>query len=81
MKVRVRFFAATREAAKAQGAEVELAPDATVQTLLHALAQQFPALAPLLPKVRVAVDEDFADPATPLRETSDVALIPPVAGG
>ena len=81
MQVQVRFFAAAREAAKVSTTHVELAEPATVASLLAALERSFPPLAPLLPKLRVAVDEEFAGPTQALTASSDVALIPPVAGG
>lgn len=81
MHARVRFFAAAREAAKTSAATVELPEGATVAVLLSALATQFPALEKVLPKLRVAVDEEFVTNDTVLEEANDIALIPPVGGG
>lgn len=82
MRLTVHLFAAARERAGASTIEVELATEPpTVASLLSVLATARPALASLLPHVRVAVDQEFATPGTPLTERSEVALIPPVAGG
>ncbi len=81
MRVQVRFFAAARERVKVGSLELELADGATVADLTRALTERFPALTPLWPHLRIAVDQDFATPEVPLHEGAEVALIPPVAGG
>ncbi len=79
--VTVRFFAAAREQARASQARLELEAPVTVQAVLDALVARFPELGPLLPHLRVAVDEEFAKPSDAVRDGAEVALIPPVAGG
>lgn len=54
---------------------------ATVADLCAALAEQVPALAPLMNIVRVAVNQTFARPEDPVSEGDELALIPPVSGG
>lgn len=81
MKTTVRFFAAARERAGRSTLELELPAGATVADLVKALLHQVPALAPLLPKLRIAVAEEFAAPEEVIPEGAEVALIPPVAGG
>lgn len=81
MRVTIRFFAAARERAKRSTLELELAQGATVAQLTEALIATIPELAPLLPKVRIAVAEEFAQPTDVIPEGAEVALIPPVAGG
>jgi MoaE-MoaD fusion protein len=77
----VRLFAAAKERAKADRIEVRLVRPTTVNALLKAVPVACPALASLLPQLRVAVNEEFADGQTPIVEGDEVALIPPVAGG
>ncbi|MDP1826162.1 MAG: molybdenum cofactor biosynthesis protein MoaE [Archangium sp.] len=81
MKIIVRFFAAARERARASTREVELPAGAKVSDLTAALIQAIPELGPLMPKLRIAVAEEFAGPDDVIPEGAEVALIPPVAGG
>lgn len=60
---------------------VDLAPTPTVGELRRVLARQVPALAALLPRCRIAVNQDFADDDTPLSPSDEIAVIPPVSGG
>jgi len=80
MRITVLYFAAAREAAGLAREVLDPAP-ATVGALRQALATAHPPLARLLPRCRLAVDQDFADDAAPLTDGAEVALIPPVAGG
>lgn len=80
MPVHVLYFAAAREAAGASRETLAAVP-ATVADLRRALIEAHPGLARILPRCRIAVDQDFADDATPLRDGAEVALVPPVAGG
>lgn len=81
MKTTVRFFAAARERARRTTLELDLPTGATVADLTKALLREIPELAPLLPKLRIAVAEEFAQPDEVIPEGAEVALIPPVAGG
>jgi molybdopterin synthase catalytic subunit len=81
MLVTVRFFAAARDRAQRASLELELPAGATVQALVDALLVQLPDLASLMPKLRIAVAEEFAEPHDVIPEGAEVALIPPVAGG
>lgn len=79
--VTVRFFAAAREKTRCAEATVEVPPPVTVAALKAALSKRFPALDPLWPHLRVAVDQEFAGPDDAIPSGAEVALIPPVAGG
>ncbi|MBU6429701.1 MAG: MoaD/ThiS family protein [Cyanobacteria bacterium REEB65] len=48
---------------------------------MGALASSCPAITTLLPSCRIAVNNAFASPDTPVRGTDEVAVIPPVSGG
>lgn len=86
VRIKVLMFAAARERAGVAEHWIEV-PDGAPQVLTlgglqAAVLAAFPALAPLLPYLRWAVDEAFADdPAQPLAPGQVVALIPPVSGG
>jgi molybdopterin synthase sulfur carrier subunit len=84
MKVRVLYFARLRETFGLDREFLELPEGATVAVLLVTLRTRGgdwdACLAPNR-AFRVAVDQDVADPDTPLREGAEVALFPPVTGG
>jgi len=80
MPVRVLYFAAAREAAGTAREELHPAP-ATVVALRAALAARHPALARLLPRCRIAVDEEFVPDEAALPDGAEAAVVPPVAGG
>ncbi|MEM7675683.1 MAG: molybdenum cofactor biosynthesis protein MoaE [Myxococcota bacterium] len=82
MRFRVRLFAICRERAQRDEVEIELSEGtANVAAVKSAIARQYPALAPLLPAVRVAVNETFGLDDDPVQPTDELALIPPVSGG
>ena len=82
MIVRVKLFAVARQRAGQDHMEVEVPADgATVADLRAAIAKRCPALADVLPHVKVAVNSDYAGDKTAVPENSEVALIPPVSGG
>ena len=81
MRVTVLYFAAARERAGRGSETLELAVGATAADALARACALHPALAAVADKLRVAVDQEFAAPGTPLRDGAEVALIPPVAGG
>jgi molybdopterin converting factor subunit 1 len=80
MPVDVLYFAAAREAAGLAREELAATP-ATVADLRRVLVQAHPALARVLPRCRIAVDEEFADDTTPIADGVEIAVVPPVAGG
>jgi MoaE-MoaD fusion protein len=82
MELEVLFFAAARERVGASEQSVTLPDGASVTDLLDHLVAAHAALRPLLPYLRVAVDEAFvSDLSLPLSGGQVVALIPPVSGG
>jgi len=80
MPVQVLYFAAAREAAGVAREALAEVP-ATVGDLRRALERAHPGLARVLPRCRLAVDQEFADDDAPLRDGVEVAVVPPVAGG
>ncbi len=81
MKVCVKLFAVARDKTGQSSIEIELPDDATIRDLRAALAKECPALSPLLPATRIAVNSEYAADHTPLTADAEVALIPPVSGG
>ena len=81
MDLAVRFFALYRERAGCRTTVVELPEGSTVADLTEEVRRRFPMLAPLDVQIVVAVNADYAEPDTELRQGDDVCLIPPVSGG
>jgi molybdopterin converting factor subunit 1 len=79
--VRVRLFAIQRELAGTRELTLALDDGADVEAAWSAVAERFPVLAPGRPSLRFARNGDYAEPATPLVDGDEVALIPPVSGG
>ena len=81
MRVQVRLFARARDLAGADVLSVEVPEGANAGELRRALAARYPALAGLLERSALAVNEEFATETTPVRADSEVAVLPPVSGG
>ncbi|WNG25119.1 molybdopterin converting factor subunit 1 [Cystobacter fuscus] len=77
----ILYFAAARERAGLARESLEVPAGARVGEVLSLLATRHPGLAPLLPHLRVAVNQEFSTSETEVPPGAEVALIPPVAGG
>ena len=77
----VLLFARARDLIGADRIDVALPEPATVGELRRRLMQEYPNLAGLLEKSAFAVNNEFADDATPIASAAEVALLPPVSGG
>lgn len=76
---RVRYFAQAREAA---GTGSEVVPGTTVaEVLAVAVGRHGERLAAVLASSSVWLDGEPADPADPVTNGSEVAVLPPVSGG
>jgi molybdopterin converting factor subunit 1 len=81
MQVRVHLFARFRDLVGAEVVTLTLPDAATVRDLRHCLALAYPALAPLLERSAVAVNNDFAEDNRLIGADAEIALLPPVSGG
>ena len=81
MRVTLLYFAAARERAGTPSESLDLPEGATAGDALAAACARHLPLQAVSTKLRLAVDQEFAGPERKLREGSEVALIPPVAGG
>lgn len=83
MKIKVLYFASLREQLGMQGEDLDL-PSTTVaglRALLMARGEAWQeALGPRR-ALRMAVNREMAQPATPLGPGDEVAFFPPVTGG
>ncbi len=81
MILRIKLFAIARQRLGRDEVDVTLPDSATIADLRRALVEQFPALADVLPHIRIAVNSSYANDATVIPAGAEVALIPPVSGG
>lgn len=85
MRVRVLYFAHLRERRGAESELIDLSSEGgrggDVATVLAVIAKSHPDIAPLLPRVQVAVNQVVVPATTRLSDGDEVALIPPVSGG
>jgi molybdopterin converting factor subunit 1 len=80
VSVIVLYFASARDAAGTDSETLSRAP-ATVGQLRSALLTAHPALARVLARSRIAVDQEFVEDDAPVRDGAEVAVVPPVSGG
>src|SRR3954447_24830259 len=76
MKVTVRLFAGLRERAGSPTVELDLPEGASVADALGRLTYLAPDL-----ELVMAVNREYAPPATLLAAGDELALVPPVSGG
>lgn len=81
MRIQVRLFARARDLAGVDAFVLEFPAGATVAELRRRIAADYPALAALLTRSAIAVNNDFAEDSRVLTENTEVALLPPVSGG
>jgi molybdopterin synthase catalytic subunit len=79
--ITILYFAAARERAGTQRETLEVPERTRVQEVLRLLAERHSTLGPLLPHLRVAVNQEFVDKEAEVPAGAELALIPPVSGG
>jgi molybdopterin converting factor subunit 1 len=81
MNHRVRLFARAKDLAGSDAVTVDLPVGATVADLRRRLADEQPALAGLLSRCAVSVNDEFAEDTLTVPVEAEIALLPPVSGG
>lgn len=81
MRIRLLAFASAADALGGAEREIDLPAGSRVDDLRALLTGEHPALAPLWPRLAVAVDGRLVRPEEELAEGVEVALLPPVSGG
>lgn len=81
MTIEVLFFARARDLAGCPSLMLTLPDGAKAGDARRVLADVCPDLAPLLPAMFLALDQDYVDDTTPLRNGCTIACFPPVSGG
>lgn len=81
MQITIRYFAGHRDITGRSEEQLELEPGATVGSAWEVLVARYPRMAGYTGRLLYAVNQDYATPATELRDGDEVAFIPPVSGG
>ncbi len=81
MRVKVKFFALYRELVGLRETQADLPTNSTALDVWRVFAESHPQLAPNLPHTRFAVNGQYVDPKTVVKEGDEVVFIPPVSGG
>jgi sulfur-carrier protein len=79
--VTVRLFAAFQEVSSTHEIQLAIPLNAPVTEVYDRLASEYPVLEKWRSLTRYAVNLDFVEPDTILKDGDEVALIPPVSGG
>lgn len=80
-QITVLYFGAARERAGVASEVISVATPTTAQGVLDQVVTARPTLRPLLKYLRVAVDQEFVGLDQKIDRDTELALIPPVAGG
>lgn len=86
MQFNILLFAAAKEAAGTESIQIDVPCNsgqstATAQNVIDALGKSSPALLPLLPSCRLAIDNEYVSEDAVVSHDCEIALIPPVSGG
>ena len=79
--LRVKLFAQASQLAGSPLVEIPWTDGDTVKTLKTLIAQLHPKLVPLMPRLLVAVNNDYAEDERRIAVRDEVACFPPVSGG
>ncbi|EFJ45894.1 hypothetical protein VOLCADRAFT_82067 [Volvox carteri f. nagariensis] len=83
MRIKVLFFAKSREVAGLSEQVFELADGGNTEDLLHQIISAHPGLENVMKSCVFAVNQEYVRPCDkePLKEGDEVAIIPPLSGG
>ncbi|MGD8997149.1 MAG: MoaD/ThiS family protein [Anaerolineae bacterium] len=81
IQVKVKFFAAPREALGTDEVALEIPAGSTVKDLIDTLRGTYPVLDRYTRFMSVAVNRAYVGMQTELHEGDEVACLPPVGGG
>jgi molybdopterin synthase catalytic subunit len=81
MQIKVLFFGLLKDICGHAEERLELPPAAPLRAVFDHYAELYPALRTMAGSIVLARNHEFAQPADPLAEGDEVALLPPVSGG
>lgn len=79
--VRVKFFAAPREALETDEMGLKIPAGSTVEDLIDLLTEEHPVLDSYTRFLSVAVNRAYVGMQTELHDGDEIACLPPVGGG
>lgn len=77
----VKLFAQARQLAGSPQVAIPWTEGLKVSQLKQGLGDLYPALQPLIPRLLVAVNNDYAQDEAVVHVSDEVACFPPVSGG
>ncbi len=80
MKIKTLFFGITTDLVNASELQIEVDENASIANFKSILKNNYPTLEKI-DSYAIAVNEEYADNETVLKESDVVAVIPPVSGG
>ena len=80
MRIKILCFGITRDIIGSFEFETTIAENSTVQMLKEHLTTQFPDFQKLT-SLRIAINEEYAEDISVIKENDEIVLIPPVSGG
>ena len=81
MEFEIRLFASLKDYIDGNSITISVDKPATVATVLEAIGEKYPKLAPLMSSSIVSVNHEFAFPELDLNDGDEIAMFPPVSGG
>lgn len=81
MRVTVRLFAGLRDLSGSGELVRDVPEGATIDTVWHLVAAEFPSLVAYTRSVSAARNADYAKSSTPVADGDEIAFLPPVSGG
>jgi molybdopterin synthase catalytic subunit len=81
VRIKVLFFGPVREIVSLREDQIEMPDGAKLQAVLENYTNRFPRLRDISSSVVLALNQQFASPATVIADGDEVALMPPVSGG
>ena len=81
MPLTVKLFAKARDLVGSAGVQIPWSDGETVADLKIRLGEMHPPLVPLIPRLLVAVNNNYATDSRGIASTDEVACFPPVSGG
>jgi molybdopterin converting factor subunit 1 len=81
MIVRIRLFARAKDLVGADTVTLTVSAGATIGDLRRELAKEYPALASILQRSALGVNDEFADDSLTVAADAEIAVLPPVSGG
>ena len=81
IQITVKLFAIFQEVLATDELQINLEPSTSVSAIFDRLVSQHPHLEKWRSLTRYAVNLNFVDPQTIIKNGDEVALIPPVSGG